>query len=97
MARKEPEPFRITSAARSRSDDIRSRQHRYWISMGIRTACFIAAVLSIGHWWMWALIVASFVLPYIAVVMANAGSSPERVGLQPFEHEDHKRIEGPPR
>jgi hypothetical protein len=43
--------------------------------MTIRTACFLLAVVSIGHWFMWVFIAASFVLPYIAVVMANAGSA----------------------
>ncbi len=52
------------------------RQRRYLISMGIRTACFVLAVVFRQvQPLMWALIVASFVLPYVAVVMANAGSA----------------------
>src|SRR4051794_25788586 len=77
MARKEPEAVRITTATRSHSDDVGARQRRYLISMGIRTACFVAAVFSIGHWYLWVFLVASLVLPYIAVVLANAGSSPD--------------------
>ncbi len=42
--------------------------------MSIRTACFIAAVLVGGGWLRWVLVVAAFVLPYIAVVMANSAS-----------------------
>ena len=75
MARKEPDAVRITTATRSHSDDIGARQRRYLISMGVRTACFVAAVLSIGHWFLWVFLAASFVLPYVAVVMANAGAS----------------------
>ncbi len=68
-------PVRITTAAASREDDIRHRQRRYVISMGIRTVCFVAAVI-VGHGWvMWVLIVAALLLPYVAVVMANAASS----------------------
>jgi len=68
-------PVRITTAAASREDDIRMRQRRYVISMGIRTVCFVAAVI-VGHGWvMWVLIVAALLLPYVAVVMANAASS----------------------
>jgi hypothetical protein len=68
-------PVRITTAAASRDDDIRMRQRRYVISMGIRTACFVAAVI-VGHGVvMWLLIVAALLLPYVAVVMANAASS----------------------
>ncbi len=68
-------PVRITTAAASRDDDIRMRQRRYIISMGIRTVCFVAAVI-VGHGViMWLLIVAALLLPYVAVVMANAASS----------------------
>jgi hypothetical protein len=66
---------RITTAAASREDDIRARQRRYVLSMGFRTVCFVTAVI-IGHGWvMWVLIVAALILPYVAVVMANAASS----------------------
>ena len=52
MARKEPEVVRITTAPRSRRDDIAGRQRRYVISMTIRTVCFVLAVVCIGHWFM---------------------------------------------
>jgi len=77
---KEPEPVRITTAPRSHAEDIARRQKRYLISMGIRTLCFLLAVVSIGHWFLWVFIAASFVLPYIAVVMANAGSTSDPGG-----------------
>src|SRR5437868_11814494 len=74
MRRKEDEGVRITSAQRPRSEDIGGRQKRYLISMAIRTACFILAVVSIGHWFMWVFLVGAVFLPYVAVVMANAGA-----------------------
>jgi len=74
MRRKHDDPVRITSAQRPHSEDIGGRQRRYLISMGIRTVCFILAVVSIGHWFMWVFLVGAVFLPYIAVVMANAGA-----------------------
>ncbi|MDQ6688074.1 MAG: DUF3099 domain-containing protein, partial [Actinomycetota bacterium] len=50
------------------------RQRRYVISMGVRTLCFLAAVFVGDNWVRWVLVAASFVLPYIAVVMANSAS-----------------------
>ena len=66
------EPVRITTAAASRADDIRSRQRRYIWSMSVRTACFVGAVVVGPGWVRWVLIAAAVFLPYIAVVMANA-------------------------
>jgi hypothetical protein len=97
MARKEPEPVRITTATRGHSDDVGARQRRYVISMTIRTACFLLAVASMGHWFMWVFLVASLFLPYFAVVVANGGSSPDPGGPEPFDSGDqHRALEGPP-
>ncbi len=65
---------RITTAARARSEDIRGRERRYIVSMGIRSLCFLLAVASAGHWFMWLFLAASFLLPTVAVVAANAGA-----------------------
>src|SRR6266508_1032160 len=67
-----PAPVRITTAAASRADDISARQRRYLISMGIRTACFIPAFVVGPGWFRWVLIAGAVLLPYVAVVMANA-------------------------
>jgi hypothetical protein len=98
MPRKESEPVRITSAARGHSDDIGARQRRYVVSMTIRTACFLLAVVSIGHWFMWVFLAASAFLPYVAVVLANGGASPDPGGPEAFTPTDegHRAIEGPP-
>ena len=74
---REPEAVRITSAAASRNDDIAARQKRYLFSMGIRTLCFVGAIIASTarvHWLWPILIVAALVLPYVAVVMANAAT-----------------------
>ena len=62
----------ITSARVARSDDISSRQLRYVLSMLVRTACFVAAVATDGVL-RWIFVAGALFLPYVAVVMANAG------------------------
>jgi hypothetical protein len=63
---------RITTASASRKDEIAGRQRRYVISMTIRTICFVAAILVGPGWVRWVLVAGALLLPYIAVVMANA-------------------------
>ncbi|HEU4513984.1 MAG TPA: DUF3099 domain-containing protein [Nocardioidaceae bacterium] len=98
MPRKDPEPIRITSATRSQSEDVAARQRRYIISMAIRTACFLAAVFvaSWSLWLMWIFIIASFILPPVAVVVANA-QAPTDPDPDPDTVYDPRRPElGPP-
>ncbi|WP_310963557.1 DUF3099 domain-containing protein [Nocardioides terrisoli] len=90
--RRHEEVARITTAAESPKADIDHREKRYIISMTIRTLCFIGAVFARHIPWLCGiLIVASFLLPYVAVVMANR-ASPILPG-DPFEGPDHKEIE----
>ncbi len=70
----------VTQARRSLSDDIAYRQRRYLLMMGIRTLCFvIAVVLFINHFgWLSAIpAVGAIVIPYFAVVFANGGREPD--------------------
>ena len=62
----------ITSAPESLTSDQSSRARRYFISMLIRTACFILAVISPSPW-RWLALSGAVVLPYVAVIVANAG------------------------
>ena len=71
----EQDAIRITTAGTSRSADISARQKRYAISMLIRTVCFVAAVAVGPGWLRWVLIAGAVLLPYVAVVMANAEDS----------------------
>jgi Mn2+/Fe2+ NRAMP family transporter len=66
---------RITTASASRNEEIAGRQRRYVISMTIRTICFVAAILVGSGWLRWVLVAAALLLPYVAVVMANASHS----------------------
>lgn len=67
---------RITSARSSHSADVSRRMRNYAISMAIRTLCVVGFILLIPHWTAWLLVPGAVFLPYVAVVMANAG--PER-------------------
>lgn len=67
--------IRITTAAESRERDIRLRQRHYLVSMSIRVVCFVGAVIAgaNGLTWLWPLLIAAAILlPYVAVVGANA-------------------------
>ncbi len=70
------EVYSITTAPEPLADDMARRQKRYLVQMGVRVLCFAAAVLTWGRIPLWAslvLIVAAVVLPYSAVLFANAG------------------------
>jgi hypothetical protein len=72
MAKDDDDIYDITSAQKSLSTDQPDRQRRYFISMMVRTACFILTVILPSPFRWFALAGAVF-LPYIAVVVANAG------------------------
>ena len=70
----------VTQARPSLSDDISFRQRRYLLMMGIRTACFvIAVVLFLNHFgWLVAIpAIGAIFIPYFAVVFANGGREPD--------------------
>jgi hypothetical protein len=92
---KKPDPVRITTATRSHKQDIALRQKRYLISMSIRTVCFVLAIFSMGHWWLWVFVAASFFLPTIAVVVANSNSAPDPGGPAYFDPDLATRAIGP--
>jgi hypothetical protein len=66
------EVFDVTSAPRGLSGDLAGRQRRYLISMMIRTVCFILTVI-LPSPYRWFALAGAVTLPYIAVVIANAG------------------------
>lgn len=67
--------YSVTSARKSLTDDLDSRTRRYFFSMSVRTVCFLLAVLTDGPV-RWVFVVGALVLPYVAVVIANAGREP---------------------
>ncbi|MFF1642188.1 DUF3099 domain-containing protein [Streptomyces sp. NPDC058246] len=67
--------FRITGARQGLDEDVRGRQRRYVISMSVRT---VAVILAATLWNVerpvaLVALVLGLVLPYVAVVIANAG------------------------
>ncbi len=66
------EVYDVTSAPKALSNDLSSRQKRYFISMMIRTLCFILTVI-LPSPFRWFALFGAVTLPYIAVVIANAG------------------------
>lgn len=79
VSRKRPvaeDVHRITAAPEPLAIDQARRARRYLIQMGIRIVCFALAVLLWGRVYAWVslvLIVGAVVLPYVAVLLANAG------------------------
>ncbi|MFL6101316.1 MAG: DUF3099 domain-containing protein [Actinomycetales bacterium] len=75
MSRATREPvYSVSGVRRGTSDDLAQRQRRYLISMSIRTVSFVLAVVTHGPL-RWIFVAAALILPYIAVVMANAVGS----------------------
>lgn len=82
--RTSPPVYRITGSTLGRSEDVAGRQNRYLVSMSIRTVCFLGAIATDG-WLRWLLFVGAILLPYVSVVLANAGrESPQQVPLTTF-------------
>ncbi|MFF8863827.1 DUF3099 domain-containing protein [Streptomyces sp. NPDC015139] len=67
--------FRITGARTGLAEDVRGRQRRYVISMSIRTVSVIlaATLWNVERYVAVVALVFGAVLPYVAVVIANAG------------------------
>ena len=89
MKKKQEVTQSITTAQSGLSLDQAARQRRYFISMMIRTACFILTVL-LPSPYRWVALAGALTLPYIAVIAANAGRetikkdaifTPKRKGL----------------
>ena len=62
----------ITEAGSALSDDLPGRQTKYFISMMIRTACFLLAVFTPSPY-RWFFLFGAVTLPYISVIVANGG------------------------
>jgi hypothetical protein len=71
--------YLVTQARPGLSQDIRYRERRYLIMMGIRTVCFgVAILMFVNHLgWLTAIpAVGALVIPYFAVIFANGGREP---------------------
>jgi len=75
MRKQNGEVFRITGARQGLADDVRGRQRRYVISMSVRTVSVIlaATLWNVERYVAIVALVLGALLPYVAVVFANAG------------------------
>ncbi|KNB53050.1 DUF3099 domain-containing protein [Streptomyces caatingaensis] len=73
--RGQTETFRITGARQGLKEDVRGRERRYVISMGVRTLAVILTVVlwNVERYVALGTLVLGMLLPYVAVVIANAG------------------------
>lgn len=86
MARRTPSVASITTAQVGLTDDLAMRTRRYLWTMGVRTACFVLAIV-VDHWTRWIFALLAVFLPYIGVIGANAGR--ERRGGEGPQAVDH--------
>jgi hypothetical protein len=98
-SRREPAHL-VTEARPPMSEDIRYRERRYLVMMGIRLACFVIAIVVFlnGGGWLTAIpAVGAIAIPYFAVVFANGGREPTgRGGFRPYEPNLPQRFEPQP-
>ena len=73
MVRRDDEVHLVTSANRPHSEEVSARARKYLISMGIRTVCLVLAIFVLHGWLRLIAIAAAIILPWFAVVIANAG------------------------
>jgi len=64
--------YNVTSARVPLSADQAGRSRRYLFSMSIRIICFVLCIAFTG-WLRWAFFIGALILPWVAVVIANAG------------------------
>ena len=65
--------YLVTSARPAHSAEMSGRLRRYLISMGVRVICLALAIFVLTGWLRLIGIAAAVILPWVAVVMANAG------------------------
>jgi len=94
------EPILVTTAGKSPREEQRERTRRYLITMGVRVVCFILAIVLFGlhlHWAAGFAVAGSLILPWIAVVAANAGPT-QSVGTPALYNPTRPReLDGPDR
>jgi Flp pilus assembly protein TadB len=67
------EPVLVTTAPVSPGDERRKRERRYLITMAVRVVAFIVAIVFATGWIRVIAVILALVLPWVAVVLANAG------------------------
>ena len=76
---REPAAVRVTTARHSHTEDIRLRERRYMLMQACRVACVVlGALLPVAIGFKACIWVGAVVLPWLGVVMANAGPTVSR-------------------
>ncbi|WP_265523651.1 DUF3099 domain-containing protein [Oerskovia flava] len=78
----------ITGAQTPLTEEQSRRTRRYLWQMGLRLVCFLLAVVAGGGWLTWILIAAAVVLPYVAVLLANAGRDQQTYDVSAMEYRE---------
>ncbi|WP_210581196.1 DUF3099 domain-containing protein [Streptomyces sp. GESEQ-4] len=92
-----PRAASITRARTGLTQDLRVRQRRYIVAMLVRTACVVVMALTWNRWPAVGVcaLVGGVVIPYVAVVAAQAGWRQQRgvrPALTPAGDEPHARV-----
>lgn len=77
----------MTEARQSRSAEIRQRERRYLLMMGVRVVCFVITVIMFVNHAGWLSIIpaaGAIALPYFAVVVANSRGRSAGTGFRPY-------------
>jgi hypothetical protein len=85
----------VTTAGQSPVEERNSRERRYLITMGVRVIAFVAAIFFAPRWW-WASAIAitlALVLPWFAVIAANAPQRGRHDGNGPTLFSEEQRPE----
>jgi Flp pilus assembly protein TadB len=72
------EPVLVTTAAISPGEERRARERRYLITMAVRVVAFVVAIVFATGWIRVIAIILALGLPWVAVVLANAGPKREQ-------------------
>jgi hypothetical protein len=81
----------ISGARSGLSVEQLDRSKRYMWSMALRMACFIGALVVDGPL-RWVLLAGSLVLPWVAVVVANAGRESGNTGSAAYINESGREL-----
>lgn len=81
----DPVVYSVTSARMALSADQASRNRRYLVSMAIRVTCFVLCIVTAGAL-RWTFFVGALILPWVAVVIANAGRENAAGAAETLQH-----------
>jgi hypothetical protein len=91
------EPILGTTARRSPRQEQRERQRRYLVTMGLRVVCFVMAIVLFGlgspGWLIGIAVAGSLILPWVAVVAANAGPQRSTPGTPQLYRRDQRALD----